>query len=207
MMKTKHQVVSEFRRAAILDAGRSVFARNGFKGAVMDAIAREAQIAKGTVYCYFRSKNEIYKAVLEVDMKELQANCLERMEGARTLPAMIEAFALARLENADARREFFRIMDAEGSNLAYNRRQYRDWHREPVQRLAKAIDAAVRAGEIRALPAEKTAWLISDMIRGAVQRRILEQNNTPPSEEARFLRDFVWPGLSAAGPAASGPGA
>ena len=196
-MKTKQQVVSEFRRAAILDAARTVFARNGFTGAIMDAIASEAGIAKGTVYLYFRSKTDIYKAVLAHDMKALQANSLARIEAATGLPAKIEAFALARLENADARREFFRIMDSEDSNLTYNRRQYREWHREPVLRLAQSIEQAAKSGEIRHLPAEKAAWLIADMIRGAVQRRILEQDNTPPAAEARFLRDFIWPALAA----------
>ncbi len=195
-MKSKQQVVSEFRRAAILGAARTVFARNGFTGAIMDAIAREAGIAKGTVYLYFPSKTEIYKAVLAQDMKALQASSLARIEAAPSLPAKIEAFALVRLENADARREFFRIMDAEGSSLTYNRRQYRDWHREPVLRLAQAIEEAARSGAIRPLPAEKTAWLIADMIRGAVQRRILEQDNTPPAIEARFLLDFIWPALA-----------
>lgn len=199
-MKTKQQVVSEFRRAAILDAARTVFARNGFTGAIMDAIASEAGIAKGTVYLYFRSKTEIYKAVLDHDMKALQINSLARIDAAATLPAKIEAFALARIENADARREFFRIMDSEGSNLTYNRRQYREWHREPVLRLAQSIEQAARRGEIRPLPPEKTAWLIADMIRGAVQRRILEQDSAPPAAEARFLRDFIWPALAAEPP-------
>lgn len=194
--KSKQQVVSEFRRAAILDAARTVFARSGFTGAIMDAIAREAGIAKGTVYLYFRSKTEIYKAVLDYDMHALQASCLAHIHAAPTLPAKIEAFALARLENADARREFFRIMDAEGANLMYNRRQYREWHREPVLRLAQAIERAAGRGEIRPLPPEKTAWLIADMIRGAVQRRILEQDNSPAPAEARALRDFIWPALS-----------
>lgn len=194
--KSKQQVVSEFRRAEIIAAARTVFARSGFTSAIMDAIAREAGIAKGTVYLYFRSKTEIYKAVLDHDMKALQASCLAGIQAASTLPEKIEAFALARLENADARREFFRIMDAEGANLMYNRRQYRDWHREPVLRLAQAIEEAARTGHIRALPPEKTAWLIADMIRGAIQRRILEQNDTPPADEARFLRDFIWPTLA-----------
>jgi TetR/AcrR family transcriptional regulator of autoinduction and epiphytic fitness len=195
--RSKQQVVSEFRRAEIISAARTVFARSGFTSAIMDAIAREAGIAKGTVYLYFRSKTEIYKAVLDHDMKALQASCLDRIHAAPTLPEKIEAFALARLENADARREFFRIMDAEGSNLTYSRRQYRDWHREPVLRLAQSIQEAARSGGIRPLPPEKTAWLISDMIRGAIQRRILEQETTPPADEARFLRDFIWPTLSA----------
>ena len=63
-MKSKQKLVSEFRRAEIVDAARSVFARRGFARGIMDEIAKEAGIAKGTIYLYFRSKTEVYKAVL-----------------------------------------------------------------------------------------------------------------------------------------------
>jgi AcrR family transcriptional regulator len=71
-MKTKQQVVSEFRRTEIVDAARTVFARRGFAFGIMDEIAKEAGVAKGTLYLYFRSKTEIYKAVLDHDMKTLK---------------------------------------------------------------------------------------------------------------------------------------
>jgi AcrR family transcriptional regulator len=197
-MKSKQQVVSEFRRTEIIDAARTVFARNGFARGIMDEIAREAGIAKGTIYLYFRSKSEIYKAVLAHDMKTLKKSSLEKIDAAASLRDKIAAFSLVRLENAEARKEFFRIMDSEEGNLAYTRSQYRDWLREPVLRLAEAIEQSARRGEIRRVPPEKTAWLIADMIRGVIQRRRLEQDDTPPAEDARFLVNFIWPSLAAA---------
>ena len=55
-MKTKQQVVMEFRRQEILDAARTVFARKGFADGIVDDIAAEAGVAKGTIYLYFPSK-------------------------------------------------------------------------------------------------------------------------------------------------------
>ena len=43
-MKSKQQVVSEFRRTEIVDAARSVFARRGFAQGIMDEIAKEAGV-------------------------------------------------------------------------------------------------------------------------------------------------------------------
>jgi AcrR family transcriptional regulator len=195
-MKSKQQVVSEFRRGEIVDAARAVFARRGFAHGIMDEIAKQAGIAKGTIYLYFRSKAEIYKAVMDHDMRLLKKSTLERIDAAHTLREKIAAFSLVRLENAEAKREFFRIMDSESGDLAFTRGQYRDWLREPVLRLAAAIEEASGLGEIRPVPPEKTAWIIADITRGAIQRRLLGPAGTLPTEESEFLSGFVWASLA-----------
>jgi AcrR family transcriptional regulator len=196
-MKTKQQVVSEFRRAEIVQAARTVFACRGFAHAIMDEIASEAGVAKGTLYLYFKSKIEIYKAVLDHDMKALKKDTLDRLDGAVTLRDKIRAFVLARIEKAEASKDFFRIMDSESGALSYTRSQYRDWLREPVHRLAAAIEKAETSGEIRSLDAEKVAWLIADMTRGTIQRRLLTQADALPAASADFLLDLIWPAIAA----------
>ena len=196
-MRTKKQVVSEFRRTEIVQAARTVFARRGFAGAIMDEIAAEAGVAKGTLYLYFKSKMEIYRAVLDDDMKSLKRDTIEQLDAALTLKEKIRAFALIRIQRAEENKDFFRIMDAESGALHYTRSQYRDWLREPVQRLAAAIQRASAASEIRPVDAEKAAWLIVDATRGTIQRRLLAQGNAHPSEDAHFLVEFLWPAFAA----------
>jgi AcrR family transcriptional regulator len=196
-IRTKREVVGAFRRTEILDAARRVFARKGFALGIMDEIAREAGIAKGTIYLYFRSKTEVYRALLDHDMKLLQTSTLEHIDRAAALKDKIHAFLLVRLTNADDRREFFHIMDSERANLHMTRKQYRDFMHEPVARLAAAISAAVETGAIRAIDGEKAAWLIADAARGAIQRRLLSQNPPPAGDDAAFLLDFLWTSLAA----------
>jgi AcrR family transcriptional regulator len=195
-MKTKQQVVSEFRRTEIVDAARTIFARRGFASGLMDEIAKEAGVAKGTLYLYYHSKAAIYRAVLDHDMKALNKSTLDRLDQAKGLKDKIRAFALVRLERAEANREFIRIMDSEGGALSYSRSQYRDWLREPVLRLASAIGKAAEQGKIRRVDPEKTAWLIVDMTRGTIQRRLLSQSTAAPAVDAEFLLDIIWASLA-----------
>lgn len=58
------------KRAAILDAGTAVFAKRGFFGAQVADVARAAGIAAGTVYLYFRSKDEILTSIFDRTMKD-----------------------------------------------------------------------------------------------------------------------------------------
>jgi AcrR family transcriptional regulator len=193
--RSKQQVVSDFRRGEIIDAARRVFARRGFEGGIIDEIAKEAMIAKGTVYLYFRSKAEIYKAVFDHDMAALKQSTMDRIDAAETLRGKVEAFILARLENAESRQDFFRIMDAEQGHLSITRNQYRNWLREPVMHLAGAMEDAIGRGEIRDLPAERAAWAIADMTRGTIQRRLLGQNDRAVREDAEFLSNLAWAAL------------
>jgi AcrR family transcriptional regulator len=56
-----HNTISEDK---ILRAARKVFTENGFAGARMQAIAREARVNKALLHYYFRSKEKLYQAVL-----------------------------------------------------------------------------------------------------------------------------------------------
>ena len=49
----------EARRSQILDAARKVFEERGIGQATMDEIAREAELAKGTIYLYYKNKEEL----------------------------------------------------------------------------------------------------------------------------------------------------
>lgn len=52
------------KRAAILEAGLTVFAQAGFRGATLDRIAAEAGLSKPNLLYYFPSKDAIYEAIL-----------------------------------------------------------------------------------------------------------------------------------------------
>jgi AcrR family transcriptional regulator len=53
------------RRRQILDAARACFTRNGFHATSMQDVIAEAGLSVGAVYRYFRSKNDIVKAIAE----------------------------------------------------------------------------------------------------------------------------------------------
>jgi TetR/AcrR family fatty acid metabolism transcriptional regulator len=58
------------KRAAILDAATTVFAKRGYFSAQVADVARSAGVAAGTVYLYFRCKDEILTSIFDRTMKE-----------------------------------------------------------------------------------------------------------------------------------------
>ena len=68
---------SEIRRNQILDAATKVFVRQGFQHARMDDIVEESGLSKGTLYWYFKSKEDIINAI----SRRLFTGELEKLEG------------------------------------------------------------------------------------------------------------------------------
>ena len=57
--------VSEERKDQILNAAEEVFNQKGLDNARMDDIAEETGLSKGTLYLYFKSKDDLIAAILD----------------------------------------------------------------------------------------------------------------------------------------------
>jgi AcrR family transcriptional regulator len=68
---TKKELVTAFRTREILAATKNVMERLGVEAATMDEIAAAAGVAKGTIYLYFRSKDELIYALMSQVGEEL----------------------------------------------------------------------------------------------------------------------------------------
>ncbi len=64
-IKERREREEQARLSSILHAAESVFAANGYYQTRMEDIAEAAELAKGTLYYYFTSKDEIYLQLLE----------------------------------------------------------------------------------------------------------------------------------------------
>lgn len=61
---TKKEIVAAFRTREILAAARRLMEQKGADALIMDEIAQAAGVAKGTIYLYFQSKDELIQALL-----------------------------------------------------------------------------------------------------------------------------------------------
>src|SRR4051794_12365557 len=70
------------RREEILAHAARVFAARGFPGTDVQAVADAVGVAKGTLYLYFASKEELFLAAVDQGMKDLKAFVDAAVEGA-----------------------------------------------------------------------------------------------------------------------------
>jgi TetR/AcrR family transcriptional regulator, fatty acid metabolism regulator protein len=80
------------KRERILDAAERVFARRGFFSSRVSEIAREAGVADGTIYLYFKSKDELLISLFETRMERVVADLTAAIAGAETPREQLLAF-------------------------------------------------------------------------------------------------------------------
>jgi AcrR family transcriptional regulator len=54
-----------FKRAEIMNAAVSIFAKKGYRDTTLEEIATTSEFGKGTIYNYFKSKEDIYSAIID----------------------------------------------------------------------------------------------------------------------------------------------
>jgi TetR/AcrR family fatty acid metabolism transcriptional regulator len=101
------------KRAAILRAATAVFARNGFFNSKVADIASEAGIADGTVYLYFKSKDEILHSVFDRAMDEFISEGKRELENIERPEDRLRRIAELHLERLGADREMAIVFQVE----------------------------------------------------------------------------------------------
>jgi AcrR family transcriptional regulator len=199
----RSDVLTAFRTSTLLDAARRVFGKSGFEAATIDEIAREAGVAKGTVYLYYRSKRSIYWAAVQEGIAELDARTRERVRRASTLHDAMSAFILTKVEYFDERRDFFRIyvqeVSGQAARPAFGHTDFKPLYQRQLRLLQAAVVAAISRGEIRKVDAAQTAGAIVDLTRGVVTRRLMRRRRTRAAAEVDAVVDLIWWGLASKG--------
>jgi len=100
----------ERRRETILKAARRDFMKKGFKAVTVDSIAQRAQLSKGAIYLYFKSKEEIYAQVLIRDIEKFHDRVADIFHGGDTASEVLVRFAQIYTDFFLNERELFRIL-------------------------------------------------------------------------------------------------
>lgn len=196
--KTKKEVVTEFRTSEILAAAHRVFAEKGFQGATIEDVAKAAEVAKGTVYLYYRSKHDLYWAALERGIDDMLGKTRASIDAAQTTAEKIHAFIETKVRYFDENRDFFKIYFSEFSSCLRHPSEDKEFTHHYLQQarmLAAVLEQGLRRKEIRPNRADVTALAVTDLTRGLITHRMLGWSKGKVQDDIAFLFDFVWKGI------------
>jgi len=100
----------EQRREEILDAAQRVFFEKGLSIATMDEIAETAELSKGTLYLYYKSKEDLYLAVMMRGMQILLEMLAEVVRSNDSVPKMLIRLRDTYTAYFNNHRDYFRMM-------------------------------------------------------------------------------------------------
>lgn len=83
-------LTADSKRALILGSARRLLIRRGFQDIVLDDVAREAGVAKGTLFLYFKSKDELFSAAYADLVDQLALEMDRLLETGKTGKPLLE---------------------------------------------------------------------------------------------------------------------
>jgi TetR/AcrR family transcriptional regulator, fatty acid metabolism regulator protein len=199
--RSKEEVVQEFRIRSIQEATMRVISRKGMAAATMQEIAEEAGVAKGTIYLYFRDRDELVEKTFESSMGQLMLQIDEALDRDIAFEEKIQAVIGAQLAFFAANREFFRLYLSlrmpEGTPQQQRRqkRTCQPQYQNRVQKLADVLEQAMVRDEIRRVDAYRLALFIIEGSTAVIIERLSEENSPSAEADVELIAGLILDGI------------
>lgn len=161
----RRETRSDESRAKILTAAERAFAGEGLAGARTDAIAAEAGVNKALLYYYFNSKEALYEAVIEEQLREFNDRALAVLGGRGSARALLLQYLNLHFDFISRHRlhaPLFQQLIMKGSKPP--ERLFRKYIVPRADALRKLLVRGMRSGEFRKNDPFHTAISIAALI-------------------------------------------
>jgi AcrR family transcriptional regulator len=155
--------VSTERRAQIIEAALACFKRKGFNNTTMDDIVTESGLSKGSLYWYFKSKDELFTAALMSIFTNIGEDTVSAVAECTTASDRLRALGRAATDASRLFEGYFGLLlEFWASSLQREEtgqfwmsliEQYKDI-------VVEIIDQGIRDGELRSVDAEALVWAL-----------------------------------------------
>jgi len=163
------------KRAAILEAAKSLFIRNAFAGTSMDAVAAEAGVSKLTVYSHFGDKDNLFREVIRSHIQDLLPEQTYQFDAAVDIRETLLRVALAhaRLECDRESVGTFRaiISDCRQGNPRYGRLMWEEGSMRTHGLMERLLQQAVDASALDIADVPRAAMQFMALVKGNLMMR------------------------------------
>lgn len=180
------------RRKQIMEGAEKVFARKGYFASTIADIAREAGVAKGTIYWYFENKRAIMLAILEYISEELTDTFLKVVRksenGLEALLGCVEpAMRMLDKHGPIYLMYFFEI----GSTDPLIQQKFRRLYRTVYEGVKAAVNRGIKQAVIRELDPEIAAYAVMGIVERASQIGWPEEKRLPLETRVKETRELL----------------
>ena len=183
-------VVKEEVRIHIVGVARRIFTRYGFRKATMEEIASTSQMGKSSIYYYFKSKEEIFRAVVEFEAWMLKER-LSRIIGKNNSPPdRLKAYILFRLHHVRTLENFYAALNEETlSHMGFILDIRRNFEIEEQQLVGEILEDGMKQGVFQLSSSKIGAIAISTMMKGLELPLLLDEAHKTDREE--LMEDLI----------------
>jgi AcrR family transcriptional regulator len=147
-------------REEILATAMRMFIQQGYHGLAMRQISEAVGVSKAALYYYFKDKEELFLAILNAYLNEIEASIDAIRAGAGSSTDQLRQFVQSVLEQPAEQRAIIRLASQEMSQISAASRKKFDklYHEKFIGKLTAILQEGIDRGEFRTLNAEVATW-------------------------------------------------
>ena len=184
-------------RRRILQAALTEFSDKGYRASTIDSIAERADIAKGTVYRYFKTKEIIFTALKEDTMSEFVELARKDLANQEDVLTIIESVIKMYLSFFEQNSSFFKVIIQEHKDFG------REFSEKFIQELILALPGlkrrcwkASRSGRLKQMNYFTVFYGIIGFLNGVIQKWLSEGAEKSMSAEIDTVREVLFYGFA-----------
>ena len=182
----------EATRRRLLNAAEQEFGAKGYHGASVSSITQRADIAQGTFYLYFHSKEEMFVTLVRDIGHQLRAHSAQAI-GKATNRLEAERLGLEAFLQFTARhRGLYRIVQ---ESQFVDPQIFREYYEKLAEGYGEALASAARKGELTDGDAETRAWSMMGIGHFLGLKWCLWQKKQPPQQVLDEVMGFITHGM------------
>lgn len=188
--------MKEKKRELILQIARKLFARYGLKKTSVDDIATEARIGKATIYYYFKSKQEIFKDVVDSELTILKEAIREAISRENSPQGKLRAFILTRISRTHELVNLYRVTKDVVTELLPDLEKIRESHfREELNIIKEILSEGVRKGKFKVKRIELTSLAMVSVLKGLEYPWVLNGKTLNIEKSVDALLQILFTGI------------
>jgi AcrR family transcriptional regulator len=183
-------------RESIVEAARAIFARYGFRKATMDDIAQAAHKGKSSLYHYFESKDDVFRAVVEKEGNILESEMGHALEKENTPQAKLVTYTIKRMEILNRVANFYSaFQDDYLENYGFIqkiRKKYDEWELDTIKKiLQEGIDNDI----FRIKDLQLSAYAIVTTMKGFEYHWAMQKDTSELKSGINSLFEILFNGI------------
>jgi len=177
-------VIKDHVRAEIVSVARKVFSRQGFKKTTMEDIAHGAGKGKSSIYYYYKSKEEIFEAVVEKEADELRS-ALEKVISTRNDPMeRLKAYIMFRLYHVKTVSNFYAALKEDSlDQMRFVEDVRKKFEEQEFQMVCNILDTGIKEDAFKINDSRIGAIAITTMLKGLELPLFLNKYSRAEKEE------------------------
>lgn len=183
-------------RAKIIEIARDIFTHFGFKKTTMEEIANASRKGKSSIYYYFESKEEVFRAVVEKEAEELKAELVQKVLIIDDPIERLKEYISFRMKKLKQLSNFYAALKSDYlSHLEFIEKIRKTYDADEVRVVKQILEDGVRREKFLVEDPGLSAIAIVTAMKGLEVPLLISNSNVNVDERINHLIDFLFYGI------------